>query len=128
MNWKARLKRLGKALDAHPRSGPQANLPLEIMAYLGYCEELISAVGLNCIKQIVTRVLLQPIFKMFALLIGTIATLIYYSFWFSTSPVFIRIAIPTFFATATILVCYEAAWCFYRHINESTEFPGESEE
>jgi hypothetical protein len=122
MDWDCRLKRLGKMLEKHPSEDVHANLPLEIMAYLGYCEELISAIGLACIKQIVVRVLLQPILKMFVVMGCIIMTLIYYCFYFSMAPLQVRLGLPVFFSLATILLLYEVAWYFYRHITENTEF------
>jgi hypothetical protein len=122
MDWDSRLKRLGTILEKHPREGAHVNLPLEVMAYLGFCEELISAIGLACIKQIIVRVLLQPIIKMFVVMGCIIMTLIYYCFYFAIAPLQIRLGVPVFFSLAAILLLYEVAWYFYRHIAENTDF------
>jgi len=128
LDWDSRLKDLGKRLEKHPREGEESNLPLEVMAYLGYCEELVSAIGLACIKQIVVRVLLQPILKMFIVMGCIILTLICYCFCFSLTPFQVRLALPVFFSFVTLLLLYEVAWHFYRHITENTDFPDSAEE
>jgi len=120
-DWDERVKSFINTYSKYPESAKDPNLHLKTISYVNYCEELVGSLGLCCIRQVVARVLLRPIVKMFALLTGIIAVFAYYHLYFSSvHPMFLWGA-ATFFTVGTALLTYEVAYWLYRHISETSD-------
>jgi hypothetical protein len=117
-DWGKRVESLTKEYQASLKQDKTTNLPLEIMGYITYCEEMLSTIGVSYVKQVVSTIFLEAAIKMFVFLGLVILTLLYFCFFFSDSTPGFRIGSLTFFSTGCLLLCYEFAARLYRHVAE----------
>jgi hypothetical protein len=114
-DWSKRVELLTNEFEKQDNS---TNLPLEIMGYFTYCEEMLSAIGVAYVKQVISTVLLEAAVKMFIFLGLVILTLLYFCFFFSDTTPGFRIGSLAFFSIGCLLLCYEFAARLYRHVAE----------
>lgn len=117
--WDAVTKPVMKELDRVRENGSWSAKQKDLVAQMIYCEELLSAVGLASVKQMISSVFLKPVIKSLALLAGIMVSgiSIYFLLTFEdTGP--IVASIPVFFATFSCLVFVETGLYVFRHTYE----------
>lgn len=119
-DWEDRLAAVTKALDLEFDGRPD-HLWHEIVGGLHRCEETVSDIGLNCIRQIVASCLLRPVVKMFvylALLLVAMAALLLVP----SLPREVAAAGVVFFTAMTIYLLAEVLAAVHRDFDERMDF------
>lgn len=117
--WDAVAKPVMKELDRVRENGSWNANQKDLVAQMIYCEELLSAIGLASVKQMISQVFLRPVLKSLALLAGIMISGIGIYFLLtieSTGP--LVASIPVFFAVFSALVFVETGLHVFRHTYE----------
>lgn len=117
--WDAVAKPVMKELDRVRENGSWSAKHKDLVAHMIYCEELLSAVGLASVKQMISQVFLRPVIKSLALLATIMISGIgiYFLLTMENTGPFVA-SIPVFFAIFSALVFVETGLYVFRHTYE----------
>lgn len=122
MDWADRIAGLNSYFDKDCDYEEDPNLNNKILGYLGYFEEIISEIGLMCIRQVIAGIYVKTVIKAF-ILIGLLLLVLMVSYLnLGRIPNLISSVMPVFFATFACLIFSELGWYLYRESNEMISF------
>lgn len=121
-DWDARIAFLTPYFDKNCDYEDDPNLPNKILGYLGYLEEIVSEIGVMCIRQIIAGVFITTVIKAF-ILIGLLLFVLMISYLdIGVIPNLVCSIMPVFFAIFACLIFSELGWYLYRESNEMISF------
>lgn len=117
--WSDATKPVMKELDRVRKNGSWNTKQRDLVAKMIYCEELLSAIGLASVKQMISKRFLNPVIKSLALLAGIMISGIgiYFLLTIENTGAFVA-SIPVFFASFSSLVFVETGFYIFRHTYE----------
>lgn len=123
MDWDERLSDLKPHLERERGNyDGDRNLERKILGYVGYLEELVSEIGMMCIRQIIVGVYVGTVKKIFFFL-AVLVTLIAASTMGlgQIGGAFLRIS-PVLFGVMAALMLLEIGWYLHRESKELLDF------
>ena len=98
------------------------NLPNKVLGFLVYLEDIVSEIGIICIRQIIAGVHVRTVTKAFVTL-GLLLFSLVLSYLFSGVVASAIIgALPVLFATMAALILFEIGWYLHREADELLDF------
>ncbi len=121
-DWEDRLAELLPHIDKDCDYEEDPNLKNKILGYLGYMEEIVSEIGIMCIRQVIAGIYIKIVIKAF-ILIGLLLLVLVISYLnLGSIQNVISSVMPVFFATFACLIFLELGWYLYREGNELLDF------
>ena len=121
-DWEDRLSSLVPHLKSNDDNQDDPNLSNKILGYLGYLEEIVSEIGLMCIRQIIAGVYVNIVIKAFSLIALVLLTLIITYLDLGPHVNLVIGVTPVFFGVLACLLFVEIGWYLYRETDELLVF------
>jgi hypothetical protein len=123
LDWEERLYEATEALEELDENfGGDPNLSNKVLGFLVYLEDIVSEIGILCIRQILAGLHVGTVIKAFVTL-GFLLLSLVLSYLFSGSIASAIIgALPVLFATMAALILFEIGWYLYREADELLDF------
>jgi len=123
LKWEELLADLGEYWNREtPAHLDDPNLEHKVLGYLSYLEELVSEIGLMCIRQIIVGVYTNTVRKAFALLACLVITAVVTAGWGGLAPTWLINSVPVFFGSFVALILHEVSWSIHREGEENLDF------
>jgi len=122
-DWDERLASLephiGESRGAYEND---RNLENKILGYLVIMEEIVSEIGLMCIKQIISSIHTERVIKGFVCLAGVLVSSLVTFYVSSDNALFLLSSVPIFFSVMILLYILELGWNLKRESDEELIF------
>lgn len=121
INWDELIKPFMIELDKDDGENYDPNFPNRLAMRFGYIEELVSEIGIMCIRQALTSIFLRPVLKSLSLLMLALGLETLMAFW----PTLLNIALlqvgAFLISILTILLFVEISYWIYREVSEHVD-------
>src|SRR5260370_2542966 len=129
LDWEERLAEATEALEELDQDTcGDPNLSNKVLGFLVYLEDIVSEIGILCIRQILAPIHVGTFIKAFVTL-GFLLLSLVLSYLLSVPiPSAIIPALPVPFATMAALILFEIGWYLHREADELLDFVEKSDD
>lgn len=123
LDWEERLSEVTEALEELDETTcGDPNLSNKVLGFLVYLEDIVSEIGILCIRQILAGVHVETVIKAFVTLGFLLLSLVLSYLISGAIPSAIIGALPVLFATMAALILFEIGWYLHREADELLDF------
>jgi len=120
-NWDELIDPFMAELDKDGDENQDPTLPNRLVMRFRYIEELVSEIGIMCIRQALTTIFLRPVLKSLSLLIFALGLGAFIAFWPTLISITLLQIVAFLIAILTILLFLEIGYWIYRYVSEHVE-------
>lgn len=123
LDWADRLIGVTEELEAADETGCEdPNLSNKVLGFLVYLEDIVSEIGVLCIRQLVAGNHVRTVIKAFVTLALLLLSLVLSYLLSGAIASAVTSALPVLFATMAALILFEIGWYLHREADELLDF------